>query len=441
MCRSRRLAVISKNWMEMVRCFMGGSENLLTDLGRVVKRKCCKRWFGCILAIMISLFLSGCWDRQELQERQIVLAVAIDKADEGLGPKQGKDVARVENFIQPHGSKLYRLSLQTLQLTPASNTGEGMKSGKTSTSVISTTGESMSEMIGDMLGQSSKALWFEQVQTIIISEAAAKQGGLQPILDFFIRSPEIRWLTKVVITPEEARSLLEYKPPNGEASGMFIANSLKMYGKSTHVAGWHTDLGDISTSHDNQRRVLMTRIELVDNMVKLGGMAIFKAGKLIGYVDEYATQGDKLMTGIEKSALITFEYPEHSGKILAFELFSNDTKLMPHVEGDTIYYTLDIAMRGNIDEMQHGLQHATIEEQDIHELEQLVAKAVKKNILYSFHTFQNLKVDASVFGPRLEAYEPLVWDKVKDHWEDEVFPNTSLIISVNVAIDSLGEHK
>jgi Ger(x)C family germination protein len=394
-----------------------------------------------MLIIMISLFLSGCWDRQELQERQIVLAVAIDTADEGLGPKQGKEVARVENFIQPHGSKLYRLSLQTLQLTPASNSGEGTQRGKTSTSVISTTGESMAEMIADILGQSSKALWFEQVQTIIISEAAAKQGGLQPIVDFYIRSQDVRWLTKIVITPGEARSLLEYKPPNGEPSGMFIANSLRMYGKSTHVAGWHTDLGDISTSKDNQRRVLMTRIELADNMVKLGGMALFKAGKFVGYVDEYATQGDKLLTGIEKSALITFECPEHPGKVLAFELFSDDTKLVPHVEGDAIYYTLDITMQGNIGEMQCGLQHGTIEEQDIHKIEHAVAEAVKKNILYSFHTFQSLKVDASILGPRLEAHDPLVWEKVKDHWDDEVFPNTSLIISVNVVIENLGEHK
>jgi len=392
---------------------------------------------------MMSLFLSGCWDRQELQERHLVIAMAIDKADEGAGPGQGKEeVARVENFIQPHGSKVYRLSLQILQLAPASTGSEGsMRSGKTSTSVISTTGESISEMIWDMMGQSNKSLWFEHVQTIIISEAAAKQGGLKPIMDFFIRSQEIRWLTKTAITSGEARALLEYKPPSGEPSGMFIANSLRMYGKSTHVPGWHTDIGDITTSNDNQRRVLMPRIELADNMVKLGGTALFKAGKLIGYLDEYATQGGKLIGGIEKSAIITFYCPDHPGKVLAFELFSHNTKLKPHIDGDRIYYTLDIEMKGNLGEMQCGLQHSTIEDQDIHKLEQLVAEAAKENILYSFHTFQSLKVDASVFGPKLAAYEPLVWEKVKDHWEDEVFPNTSLIISVNVAIENLGAHK
>jgi Ger(x)C family germination protein len=426
-------------------CFVNGFMeevvNLLTPIGRFMQNQGLKRMLGCIVIILISISLSGCWDRQELQERHFVLAVAIDTADAGRTPGNGKDVARVENFIQPHGSKRYRLSLQTLQLTPGSGSGEEGRRGKISTNVISSTGESMAEMIWDMMGQSNKSLWFEHVQTIIISEAAVKQGGLQPIVDFFVRSQEVRWLTKTVITPGEARSLLEYKPPNGEPSGIFIANSLRMYGKSTHVAGWHTDLGDIATSHDNQRRVLISRIELADNVVKLGGMALFKEGKFIDYVDEYATQGDKLMTGVEKSALITFECPKHPGKILVFELFSQNTKLTPHVEGERIYYTLDIAMRGNIGEMQCRLQHGTIEDQDIHELEQLVAESVKKNILYSFHTFQNLKVDASIFGPKLAALKPLVWDKVKDHWDDETFPKTSLIVSVNVVIENLGSHK
>jgi Ger(x)C family germination protein len=407
---------------------------------RLVLSKWCKRWFGGILTITISLFLSGCWDRHELQGRDFVLAVAIDKADEGLGPKQGKDVAQVETFVQPHGSKLYRLSFQILQLMSSSDREEAKK-GKTSTYVISNTGESMLEMLRDMLGQTSQDLWFEHVQTIVISEAAARQGGLQPMIDFFRRSEEIRGRTKIVMTSGEARPLLEYKPPTGEPSGMFIANSLRLHKKNTNVPGWHTDMGNLSQSVDNKERVLIARIELVDNIVKMGGMAVFKEGKFIGYMDEYASKGGKFIGGIEKSAIITFECPEHPGKVLAFELFHHDTKLKPHVEGDTINYTLDIDMRGDIGEIQCGLQHDTMDGQEIHKLEQLVAEEVKRNILYTFHTYQNLKVDHSAFSKKLKAYEPLVWENVKDHWDDEVFPNTSLAVSVNVTIEKIGVHK
>jgi len=398
------------------------------------------RLYGCILITIIGLFSSGCWDQRELEDRRLILAVAIDRADQGLGP-EGKDMSQAETFVQPHGSKQYRLSLQILDIEPSKNGNVGAPKGVISPYVISNTGESIFEMLRDMLGQVDQPLWFEHIQTIMISEAAARQGGLQPMIDLFRRDPEMRWGTKILITHGEARPLLDYQPPSGEPSGIFIANSLRLYRKNPHVPGWHTDVGDITQSMDNKSRVLMARIELVDNVVKLGGMAIFKKGKLVGYVDEYVTKGGKLLSGIEKSAIITAECSEHPGKIIVFELFHHDTKLIPHLHGENIYYTLDIAMSGNVGEAQCGRQHNLMDAGEIHKIEKLIAEEVKRNALYTFHTYQKLQVDASVFGAKLKAHEPGVWEKVKDRWNDEVFPTVSLLVSVNVVIENIGEHK
>ena len=185
----------------------------------------------------------------------------------------------------------------------------------------------------------------------------------------------------------------------------------------------------------------MPRIELVDNVVKLGGMVLFKEEKFVGYVDEYATKGGKFIGGIEKSAIITVECPGHPGKILAFELFRHDTRLTPHVDGENIYYNLDIAMRGNLGEAQCALLHDSMDPETIHTIEKLVAEEVKSNVFYSFHTYQDLQVDNEGFGAKLYAHEPLMWEKVKDRWDDEVFPTVSLLVSVNVVIENIGVHK
>lgn len=396
-----------------------------------------KKTVGCMMIIFASLCIGGCWDRQELEARHFVLAVAIDSAD------QERAASDVEGFVQPHGSKRYRLSFQIMDLV-SRQSGMGNQQGPqgaAATYVISSTGESLFEIVRDMLGQVSREFWFEHIQAIIISEEVVKQGGLEPIMDFFRRDKQMRWLTKLMITSGQARSLLEYHPPSGEASGMFVANSLRLYGKNPHVAGWHIDVGDFSKSIDNKSRVLISRVELVDNVVKLGGMALFTGGKFIGYVDEYATQGGKILSGIEKSAIITVECPEHFGKIIAFELFRNDTKLKPHVDKDKIYYTLDIAMTGNLGEMQCGQLHNTMDVGEIHKLEELIANEVKQNVLYAFQTYQRLRVDADDFSGRLKAYEPLVWEKVKDHWDEETFPTITLVVSATVTIENIGEHK
>jgi len=397
-----------------------------------------KRLFGCILITTISLFLSGCWDRQELEERHFVLAAAIDKADQGLDI--GNDMARVETFVQPHGVKRYRLSFQILNITSSKNTMSGPQ-GKIATYVISNTGESMFEMLRDMLGQVDHSFWNEHIQLIVISEAAVRQGGLQPIIDWFRRDSGMHWLVKILITPGEARPLLEYQPPSGEPSGIFIANSMRLYKKNPHVAGWHTDMGALAQMLDNKSRVAIARVELVDNVVKLGGLSLFKKDKFVGDVDEYAVQGGEFLTGIEKSAIITAQCPEHPGKIIAFELFRHNTKLIPHLDGENIYFTLDITMTGNLGEVQCGLKHDMMDAGEIHKIETLVAEEVKRNVLYTFHTYQGLKMDGSGLDAKLKAYEPLVWEKVKDRWDDEVFPKVSLIVSVNVVIENIGEHK
>jgi len=394
----------------------------------------------CILITMVGLCLSGCWDQHELEERRLVLAVAIDRADQGLGPDE-KDVSRVEDFVQPHGGKRYRLSLQILDLTPSPMGSIGGPKGKIAAYVISNTGTSMFEMLQDMLGQVDQPLWFEHIQTIMISEAAARQGNLQPIIDLFRRDPEMRWGTKILITSGEARPFLDYQPPNGEPSGSFIANGLGLYKKNLHVLGWHTDIGGVAQLTDNKSRVLIARIELVDNVVKIGGMALFKSGKFVGYVDEYATKGGKFLSGMEKSAIITAECSDHPGKIIVFELFRHNTKLTPHLHGENIYYTLDIAMNGNVGEAQCGRQHNLMDAGELHKIENLIAEEIKRNALYTFHTYQSLQVDAGVFGAKLKAHEPLMWEKVKDRWDDEVFPTVSLLVSVNVVIENIGNHK
>lgn len=397
-----------------------------------------KQLFACMLIVAISLVSSGCWDRHELEERRLVLAIAIDWADQE--PEQGNNVSQVESFVQPYGSKRYRLSFQVFNIIPSQGNVTSPQ-GQMGTYVVSNTGESVFEMIRDMLGQVDQALWFEHVQTIIISEAVVRQTNLQSIIDYFRRDREMRHLMKILITSGEARSLLEYQPPSGEPSGIFIVNSLRMHRKNAHIPGLHTDVREITQSIDNKSRVLVGRIELVDNVVKIGGAALFKKGKFIGYMDEYATKGENFLKGIEKSGLVTITCPDHPEKIMVFELFRHNTTLTPHVEGEAIYFTLGIAMRGNLGESQCGKQHNTMDNEVIHKVEELVAEEVKNNILYTFKTYQNLKVDGGLFGAKLEAHEPLAWKKVKDHWEDEIFPNIPLLVSVNVVVENIGEHK
>ena len=398
----------------------------------------------CVILICVSIVTSGCWDRRELQERNFVLAIGIDMADTtlkpGIKPEQNTQVKPIETFTQPHGTKRYRLSLQILKMGTG---GSGGAEEKGRTYVISNTGESFFEMIRDMLGQSSKSLWFEQLQIVIISEAVLRQAGLGEILDFFKRDGEMSSWMHIYVTSGEALPILEYIPKNKEPGGIYLGSMIDSHTKNMHVAGARTDLASITRYLDNNSNLVVSRIEMADKVLKLGGLAIFKKDRFIGYIDEYAVGGLKYMFATEKSGIVTIPCPDHPDHQVAFELFRHDTRLRPHVDGDTIYFTLDINMYGDIAELQGDIaQDNTMDPEYVHKLENAFADEIKHNVLYTQQiTQKEMKVDPfSLFGAKLKAHEPDTWEKVKDQW-DEIYPDIPLIISVNVSIRNVGTHK
>ncbi|WP_066237175.1 Ger(x)C family spore germination protein [Anaerosporomusa subterranea] len=389
------------------------------------------------LLIVLCMILTGCWDQRELQDRGFVLASAIDANDESSSSLKQQ---RIESFAYPHGGSPYRLSLQMLRLGGQTSEEGSKKSNGGKTYVLSNTGHSLFEMARDMWGQSSKALWFEHQQAIIISEAALKHAGLAHFLDFFQRDSEMRWRTRIYITPGKARPLLEYEPPSGEPGGLFFTALSRQYGKDPHLPTFRTDLGFTTFDLDNGSDIILPRIEMVDNDVKVNGAALFKKDRLVGYIDEYAVKGQKYILGMEKSALITFECPLHPGGVTVFELYRHHTVLTPHVEGDSIYFTLDIAMRGNLGEATCALKHNTTGRQYQEDARQMFAQEVKRNIEYGRKTAQDLGVDVLNYSRLLKAKEPKTWEKIKDRW-DEIFPTIPLIVSVNITILNVGEHQ
>lgn len=383
-----------------------------------------------LLVITSTLFLTGCWDRHEIQDRSFVLAVAIDLADQG-----DEHSTPLETFAEGSGQKPLRLSLQVLALSPQRR-GENSPS---KTYVISNTGRSIHEMLRDANGQNSKPLWFEHIQSIIISEAAVRKFGLTPLIDLFRRDAEVRWRTKIYITPQDARPFLDFVPPTGEAGGIFISNISRSI-KNLHIAGSNTDLGATSTRLDNKVDVVLPVIQMSDKQVKVKGMAVFKKDKFVEYWDEYTIKGAKFLLGIEKAALIAFSCPIHPEETVVFEMFQQDTTVTPQIDGEQISFKIDVAMRGNIGEISCSDDHDATDKAFMDKAEALFAQEVQQNIEYALKVMQKSGVDDAGFARRLKAYEPKTWDKVKDRW-DEVFPTIPLIINVKISIQNTGEHK
>lgn len=383
-----------------------------------------------LLSLIGTVLLTGCWDRHEIQDRSFVLAVAIDLADHGL-----ENSTPLETFTEGSGKKPLRLSLQVLSLAPQKR-GENAPS---KTYVISNTGRSIHEMLRDANGQNSKPLWFEHIQSIIISEAAVRKFGLIPLIDLFRRDAEIRWRTKIYITPQDARPFLDFVPQTGEAGGIFLSNISRSI-KNLHIAGSNTDLGATSVRLDNKVDIVLPAIEMSGKQVKVRSMAVFKKDKFVEYWDEYTIKGAKFLLGIEKAALIAFSCPVHPDETVVFEMFQQETAVTPQINGDQISFKINIAMRGNIGEISCSGDHDATDKAFMDKAEMLFAQEVQHNVEHALQVMQKAGIDDAGFAQKLKAYEPKTWEKVKDRW-DEVFPTIPIETTVRISIQNTGEHK
>lgn len=397
-----------------------------------------------LILICLCLAVSGCWDRRELQERNFVLGIGIDYADVPQD-KQQAEQRRVLSFYQPNGQKRYEMSLQILNLSPSGGSGEGGTGGGGSkgggkTYVISNTGQSLFEMVRDMAGQVARSLWFEHIQTVVINEDVLKQDGLLPIVDFMRRDSEMRSRIRVLATPNKAKDILSYQPPNQEAGAIHLSGILRNHIKNTHVISAQSDFGYLMQYLANNKDMMIPRVELAGSKLKVGGAAIIRKNNMVGTFDEYAVKGARYLRTTVKSDVITVNCPEHPENIFVFEVFRYDAQLTPHRDNNgTLYYTFDIYLLGNIGELQicpggHDLNNV----QFIRLLETTFAEAVKSNIEYTVREAQQLGTDVLGFDTKLKGTYPEMWEQVKDHW-DEIFSSIPVHISVNVTIRGTGE--
>ena len=381
-----------------------------------------------VILLALSFVTAGCWDRRELQERAMILAVAFDLAEEEDTLKKP-----LETFVQPDAPIRYRVSLQILRFAAGSEEGKR-------TYVISEQGASVFEIVRDVLAQTSKTLLWDSLHTIIVSEPLVKQTGLEPVIDWFRREPSSRWRVRLYITPGEARELLDYTPPSGEPGGIYLNSIARNHLKNPHIPSNKSDLGYLIQALDNQENFIVPIITQSGKTVRLGGSAVFKQTRFAGYIDEYATKGARLIWGTEKSALIRAQCPDDPKEFLLYEVFLHDTILKPKIINGQISYELDITMAGNIGEISCRGRQDTFEPGYQRYAESLIAAEVRRNVEYTLKMMQAMNVDILSFAALLKAYEPETWLAVKEHW-DEVFPKLPMKVTVQVRIRNVGEHE
>ena len=397
-----------------------------------------------ILLCICTIFLTGCWDNVEIQERGYILGVAIDKAPtlpkgfEKEGEYQSEREIEKAPLQQENPEYVYTIQIPLVAMSknrPAGAGGGSAEPGK-GTWDLTMKGNSFMEVNRIIHTRLDYPAYYEHLQAIVISEAVAKEG-ISKVLDLFLSDHEMRRRTKIFITSKEAKRILDITPRIEDYPSLYLGN-LPKNAKRTSRMLHLTDLGVVSESLHTKTDFLLPRVEATKDELKDAGAAIFKGEKMLGWLGEVDTIFTKFVRDAVEGGVIIIKDTKNPDGLITLEITKASTKVRPKVENDTIKMKIDVKVSFNLVEKFEVHFSNALNDKYLKSLESAAERYIEGQIKDTIKYVQKeFGADIFHFNVQMKRYEPHLWKQVEDDWED-IFRNLEVDIEVKSKIKQIG---
>lgn len=371
-----------------------------------------------IIIISLVLLLTGCYDYKELNKISILSATEINKVD--------------DEFI---------VSAQAI------NPQAPDKTANTQAPFIIYTGKgkTIQEAYRNITDQSSKFLYSNHLQILIINEKLAKED-IGQIIDFYMRNPAIRTEFYVLIGKND--DIINVITPINDISSSSIKegvqNNLKYLG-TVNVTTFNelTEmylnpnveiiLPSINLINDKEEGENIENVEntKVKTIYKLEGFAIFKDNKLKGYLTEDQSKTYNIIQNKIDNTIITYKC--NKSKYMTLEIINSKSSV--DIKNNKINIT--IKMEGNLNEYQcdKDLNSNKVIDDIEKEFEKKLSKTIEDNINEIRTTYNS---DVFGFLDKIYKTDYQKYQEIKNNWYDLTYQNLKLSIKTDISIIAKG---
>ncbi len=379
-----------------------------------------------LLFLILTLLLSGCWSKRELNELAIVVALGIDKVDED-----------------------FEVSIQVVD--PSQISSKQPSSGRAPVVTYHAKGKSVFDTIRRMTTLTPRKPYFAHLQIVVIGEELAEAGLNEP-LDFIARDHEFRNDFDLVVSHKTAaKEVLNVLTPIEKMPANKLLNSIKVSEKSWgSTLSVRTDellntlsgkeksavLSAVEIQGDLQLGIDQTNVERIKTPVilKYAGIAMFKEDKLVGLLSEDDSIYFNYLNNKIKSTVEVLACPK--GGELSTEITSSSSKIKGTFKNGTPHITIKIDVTQNIGEVNCAInltQNHTIQQIDKKTAEKIKAHTEKTLAIIQ----KNYKLDLLGFSEALHRNDPKKWEKIHKEWST-LYPTVPVTIHVQVTTQGLG---
>jgi spore germination protein KC len=361
------------------------------------------------LAILLTLapcLLSGCWSVNEINDLAIITVLGIDKTDKA----EFKISALV---IRPSGSV-------------SSISAAGGSSQQAPAIIATSTGDTVFSAMRKLSSVLAKKMYWAHLQAIVIGEQAAGEN-LIAALDILARQHEFRKNIHILATRGAAEDIVRTKPLLEGSLGAEI-DGLVRYSRYTgsttvndishFVASISSDTkdhftGEISPSLYNG--VKLTQDGGSVSALSIRGSAVFKKGKLIGWLNENETRGVMWVLGKVKSGIVEVTCPDDKHGKISLEITRASRQLKPSFSNDKPVMDATINVDAQIGEAV--CPQLDLNTDTLRKLNELLSAQVKLDIDQALQKVQKQwQTDIFQFGEAIYKKHPDQWKELAPEW-------------------------
>ncbi|MEK3695612.1 MULTISPECIES: Ger(x)C family spore germination protein [unclassified Paenibacillus] len=360
-------------------------------------------------SIVLLFSISGCWNYTEVDDMSIVAGVAIDK-----NKADGKLLLTVE-LIDINGG---------LDKTQA-----GFK-------MISLSGDTMFEIVRNIISITGKKLFWSHAKAIILSEEVAREGLIKAI-DWYSRDTETRSDVYIFVSGEKtAREVLNLNSTTEMIMSFELAQMMRdeMHISSAPTVEIWDFIDKLETSGNSAVAPIITiHQKNGQKNERVEGTAIFVEDKMVGKLDGNEAKCMLFVKNAIKGGVLDVE-DRHGTPSYSLEINSSQTKLKPRMVDGRLQMQIQILTTTGLDEVMTA--EGFMEGETIQDIEKRAGERMEADILALIHKVQQeYDADIFAFGENIHENRPKLWAKVKDHWP-EVFADLDVTVSSKVEIQS-----
>ena len=360
-----------------------------------------------ILSLIIPLFLTGCWNYNELNDYSIVSGVAIDKIED-----------------QYEASVL-------ISNSPKANSSDS-NSSQSQVVVYSGNGDSIFSALKQIGLISPKELYFGSFSVLVISEEVAKDG-IDGVIDFFIRYPNARKNFYIVLSKDtKAKDTLKIMSPLSSFPSQKITDNIK---STTELQGIISSINFndlLSTILSDGIEATINCIEVEGNLeegsnkenlessepkayTKLGNLGIFKNYKLIDWANRDESLGINIINGKISEMFLDIDYKDG---YVVIDSTSFSSKVNIDLKENKPIVNINISGEARIIEAKDKID---LEDSEvIEELQKKTNKKIKKRVNEAIDLATQNKTDIFGFGKMFYEKYPNYFKYVKKEWNNNL---------------------